>query len=538
MILFQNVRFIKNILACLISIILFFIAWPPNSFPIFIFFAFIPILWIVFNYDAKKYKFPSWNLFFLLFIIFLLINFLLTSWVMKAHWGGGVFASVFNSLLMTSVFILVFKLKQSIGEKHAFVAFPIFWLAFEYLHLNWQLTWPWLTLGNVFSEHTYLVQWYEYTGILGGSLWVLLVNVVLFAGLKRSSTNKYSVKQLIIGSILMIIPFGISYKIHLSLSDRMSDSISDSVDVVIVQPNYEPHFEKFSISQNLQLQSVERLLDSLWINQPDLIVLPETFIVDWIWESKIEDVPVIKRMKNWLISHSNTQILTGASTAKVIHDDELKSSIRKSQYGVSYEVYNSALLISSDEPVQIFHKSKLVPGAEMTPYALIFKKVLDKFPIKLAGTIGNFGINDSISNFKSNKGYFTSMICYESIFGAYVSKYVNKGSDWICIITNDGWWGDSYGHQQHHAYARLRAIENRRNIVRCANTGISSVINYKGEVEQFLPYNKKGIIEASIFRSYKTTFYSKYGDYIGRLASFLAIIYLLQSIISSFTHRK
>ena len=106
------------------------------------------------------------------------------------------------------------------------------------------------------------------------------------------------------------------------------------------------------------------------------------------------------------------------------------------------------------------------------------------------------------------------------------------------MISNDGWWGHTYGHQQLHSYARLRALESRRYIARSANTGISSVINSKGIVEQFLPYSQKGIINATIFKSNVITFYSKYGDYIGRVASFLAIVYILQLIIIYFSHKN
>ena len=163
---------------------------------------------------------------------------------------------------------------------------------------------------------------------------------------------------------------------------------------------------------------------------------------------------------------------------------------------------------------------------------------MEKFPIELGGSIGNFGVNDSIFNLNSKQGYFTSLICYESIFGEYVSKFMAKDAEWICLISNDGWWGHTFGHQQLHSYARLRAVENRRYIVRSANTGISSVINPKGIVEQFLPYSEKGVIEARIFKSDVITFYSKYGDYIGRLASFLAFVYILQLIISYFMNKN
>jgi apolipoprotein N-acyltransferase len=454
---------------------------------------------------------------------------------MNAHWGGGLFASIFNASLMSLVFVLVYKLKKQMGDKYAYLAISIVWLAFEYLHLNWEMTWPWMSLGNVFAEQTSWIQWYEYTGVLGGSLWVLLINSLIYYSLSRIIGRRTVIKSIVFVLAFLFIPL---WKSNQLVSDFDVNS-GDQVNVVIVQPNYEPHFEKFKVPQQLQLQRVEGLLDSVWQTNPDLIVLPETFITDWIWESRIESSPVIERMKLWLNENPETQILTGASTGRVLNEvDNLKSTARRSQGGTWYEVFNTALLISADKPTQIFHKSKLVPGAEMTPFSSILKPFFENFPIELGGTIGNFGVNDSIFNLRTHQGDIASMICYESVFGAYVSEFVNKGADWICIITNDGWWKETYGHQQHNAYARLRAIENRRFVVRSANTGISSVINPQGRVEQFLLYGESGIIEASIIKSSKLSFYSRYGDYIGRLASFLAIIYLLQLVLTYLKNDK
>lgn len=528
-------KFVKQILFCLLSALLFFISWPPNSFPIFIFVAFVPILWFVFNFNPGKKVFSSWFLYMSLVLTFFVLNFSLTSWVMKAHWGGGIFASCLNTILMSIVIILVYKIKMVIGEKHALISFPVLWLSFEYLHFNWDLTWPWLTLGNVFSDKITWIQWYEYTGVLGGSLWILTVNTILYYTLRKFLSNQSSLKTLFFALMFLTLPLYISN----SILSNFSEPLQEDVNVVIVQPNYEPHNEKFSIPQNTQLLRVESLLDSVWNSDVDLIILPETFIIDWIWESKIEVTPVVKRMRSWLKFHPNTQILTGASTIKLLEESQNKKpTARQSSSGIWYEVFNTALLISVDEPVQIFHKSKLVPGAEMTPYNFIFKPILEKFPIELAGTVGNFGVNDSIFNLNSKQGAFTSLICYESIFGEYVSKFMLKDAEWICLISNDGWWGHTYGHQQLHSYARLRAIENRRYVVRSANTGISSVINPNGIIKEFLPYSKKGIINATIFKSDVITFYSMYGDYIGRLASFLAIVYILQLIIQYLGHKR
>ena len=172
--------FVKHILACLLPTLFFYGSWPPQTQPVLIFIAFVPLLWLVLNFNTGAKKTHVFGLYGMLYLTFFLINFSLTSWLMNAHWGGGLFASLFNASLMSTVFFMVYKLKHALGEKHALIAFPIFWIAFEYLHLNWELTWPWMTLGNVFSNQVHWVQWYEYTGALGGSLWVLIINVLLY----------------------------------------------------------------------------------------------------------------------------------------------------------------------------------------------------------------------------------------------------------------------------------------------------------------------------------------------------------------------
>ena len=116
------------------------------------------------------------------------------------------------------------------------------------------------------------------------------------------------------------------------------------------------------------------------------------------------------------------------------------------------------------------------------------------------------------------------IICYESIYGEYVSEYVRNGANLLAIITNDGWWNNTEGHKQHLSYARLRSIETRKNIVRSANTGISAVINYRGEILRTIGYEQEGLINKNVGMNDKITFYTKYGDYIFRLCLFFIII--------------
>ena len=123
------------------------------------------------------------------------------------------------------------------------------------------------------------------------------------------------------------------------------------------------------------------------------------------------------------------------------------------------------------------------------------------------------------------------VICYESIYGEYVTEYIKKGANFIFILANDAWWGNTQGHLQHASYAKLRAIETRRSIARSANTGISCFINSKGEIINKIDWDKEGVIIEDIHANDKLTFYVNFGDYIGRIALFIGIFYLLQLIL-------
>jgi apolipoprotein N-acyltransferase len=113
------------------------------------------------------------------------------------------------------------------------------------------------------------------------------------------------------------------------------------------------------------------------------------------------------------------------------------------------------------------------------------------------------------------------------MYGEYINEYVRNGAQFLAIITNDGWWNNSPGHKQLLSYSKIRAIESRRDIARSANTGISAVINKRGDVLKTIGYNESGVINSSINLSNQITFYVKYGDYIYRIALFFFLIIVL-----------
>ena len=159
------------------------------------------------------------------------------------------------------------------------------------------------------------------------------------------------------------------------------------------------------------------------------------------------------------------------------------------------------------------------------PYKSFLEPLLGSILMDFGGLSYSRGYQDYRSVFKSKKGTnIAPIICYESIYGEYVSDYVRNGANLLAIVTNDGWWNNTEGHKQHLSYARLRSIETRKNIVRSANTGISSVINYRGEIVKTIGYEKEGLINYNVGVNNIITFYTMYGDYIYRLCLFFLIM--------------
>jgi apolipoprotein N-acyltransferase len=158
----------------------------------------------------------------------------------------------------------------------------------------------------------------------------------------------------------------------------------------------------------------------------------------------------------------------------------------------------------------------------------------------LGGTFRGWGTQDYRSVFFSAKDStgVSPIICYESVFGEFVTGYVKNGANLLFVVTNDGWWGDTPGYHQHNAFSSLRAVETRRSIARSANTGISCLINQRGEVLEKLDWWKRGIIKGTINANDTFTFYVLHGDYIGRAACFFSLLMVLFFLVRSLIRRS
>ena len=202
---------------------------------------------------------------------------------------------------------------------------------------------------------------------------------------------------------------------------------------------------------------------------------------------------------------------------------------RKNPDGTYTDHYNSSILIDKNLNNRFIHKSKLVVGVEKIPYS-DFLPFLEDLAIDNGGIVGSLGEEDSVKIFNTSVGKIAPIVCYESIYPEFVAEQCRKGAELLCVITNDGWWGDTPGYKQHFSFSRLRAIENRRWLVRSANTGKSGVISPTGEVVSETEWWEEDVLLAQTELLNEKTIFQIIGDYLGRSSAFVWMLIFVYSI--------
>ena len=502
-------------------------AWPTYGLAFLSFFGLIPMLYLVEEINASSYKRKGLAVFLYSYLGFFLWNIITTWWIYNSTVFGAAFAIICNSSFYAVIFT-VYRWSLTRLPRITSQLFLIsFWMAFEKFHLNWDFSWPWLNLGNVFSEYVLWIQWYEYTGAFGGTLWVLLLNLI---GLKwyrlyqREKDIKTAIKGYLPNLLWIGIPIGISLLLY-----QTHELSSKQVEVIVLQPNLDPYLEKYQLTNEQLLKMTEEISQDYLSSSTDYLLTPEGFLDEGTGFnlSNYKVGPFYLALKRFSAKYPRLSLVTGAQSYRLYPPSkELPSPTANAiQSGGWYDVYNSVFQFENEQADQLYHKSKLVVGVEYMPYKAVLAPLMGEFLLDFGGTIATRGVQKYRTIFENSNGIKTApVVCYESIYGAYTTEYVRNGAQFLSIVTNDAWWGNTQGHQQLLSYARIRAIENRRAIARSANTGISAFINARGEITQQLAYGKQGALKATVALNDRLTFYTIYGDYLARWASFLFVL--------------
>jgi apolipoprotein N-acyltransferase len=511
--------------------ILLSLAWPERGFAPLLFIAFIPFLFIEDHILKHRENYGKISVFLLTFPGFLIWNILTTWWIWISTDFGAILAWVLNSLMMSVTFYIFHFTRRAMPAKQNQFSLIFFWISFEFFHHNWEGTWPWLSLGDGFASWYKWIQWYEYTGIFGGAFWIILVNILLYQLLTRILQKEKPVRIMapaVIVLLLIVLPVLQSYRLYNNYVEKPWP-----VDVVVVQPNVDPYNEQYNLLPSELLEKNMALARQKLDSSVDFIVSPESAIQENVWEDRLEEARSLAALQKFLAGFPKAGYVIGASTFYNFQPGEkLSATARKFRNSEgNYDAYNSAIYLDSTGQIRIHHKSKLTPGVEKMPFSRLLKP-LENLAFNLGGTVGSLGVDPerTVFNRPADNLKIAPVICYESVFGSYVTQYIRKGANLIFVITNDGWWGNTAGHRQHFTFSQLRAIETRRSIARSANTGISAFINQRGDVFQQTKFWEPAVIRQVINANDKITFYVKYGDYIARLSAFTAVFLLLIAI--------
>ena len=508
--------------------ILLSLSWLIPGLGWVLFFSFVPLL-IIENYISIHRDHNSNSFFHYSYITFLLWNLLATWWIGYVSFIGMLLIAGLNALLMTIVWWLTHLIHRKSSVQTGYFSLIVFWIAFEYLQHHWAIPWPWLSLGNGFANTVKIIQWYEFSGVLGGSRWVLMVNILIYISFKSLYAQLFIkfFRQAAATIVVIFLPILMSLFLYFSYSEK-----GPTQNVIVLQPNINPYTEKFSgLNPEEQLEKLLSLVEENISDSTDLIVAPETSIPS-IWEDsiQIQNLPLIS-IFDIINKYPRVCFIAGSLTSRKfrIGEDISETARQSADQRFYFDVFNSALMMDKSGQVQINHKSILVNGVERMPFQKYFS-FLSKYNLNLGGTSGSLAAAKEPVLFLGNGDMkIGSVICFESAFGEYSGKLVQSGANLLVVITNDGWWKDSAGAWQHFGYSRLRAIESRRSIARSANTGISGFINQRGDILKRTIINTNTGISSPVRMNDDVTFYVLYGDYIGRwslILSGLIVFYL------------
>lgn len=512
----------RRLAAVILSVILLCPGWLGLSgLPLLA--GFVPLLWISASYDASRRAW--WHMFGWAALTFALWNICTVWWIWNATPVGPVAATLASTTVNMAAFMLFHTVSKKAPKPLAYVTLAAAWIATEYWYTIGDFSWPWLTLGNGFSHDIWAVQWYEYTGVFGGSLWVILCNILLFEALRARTLRRW-----IAAAAAIVLP------IALSLVVRAGWKLPDegSVTVSIIQPNVDC-YDKFHGDDAWQERNIVDLLDE--VPAPaQFILLPETAVPGYYREPALSDTwlgspdavgAFWKELADSLrSSHPQALLIAGANTTRHYPAGaETETARRERLSGGYYDVFNTAVGLDSAARVQIHHKGRLVIGVENTP-TWIFD-VMRFLVIDLGGTLGQIGKGLHGTAFEHNGVKVGPAICYEGLYGDFYGDFVRRGAQFMAIVSNDGWWGDTPGYKHLFSISRLRAVEHRRAIARSANTGKSGFISPRGDVGETLGWQQRGVITAQVPLCSEMTLYTRYGDYLARISEYLLLLCVL-----------
>jgi apolipoprotein N-acyltransferase len=491
------------------------------------------------------------------YLIFLFFNLFALYWI--SSWSsndifikiGGIAVILIHPIFFLVPIILFWLTLRNISLATGLFFFPFFWTGFEYFHNVGQLAFPWIELGNTETYNTGRVQYIDYTGLHGITFLICIIIVIIFYLAYKINTREWSMKSresIVCASviILLILIPNLYSSIYLNSEGikRFTDYTSNSqktLKAAIIQTNIDP-WKKWSAPVPEIDDSLIKKLEAAVKLNPELIVLHETAVPFYFFsEYYINETNKFIDFANKNRKH----LMMGIPYLYYYNDSNTapKDSRIMKGSGKRYDTFNSAVLIEPNmnpSEFKVYSKSRLVPVSERIPYQEYVPFLQNT--LKWGVGISSWQIGKDMTIFRmqeDDKSFsFAVLICFESAFSEYASEFVKNGAEFLVVITNDGWFGKSSGPYQHQQFAVLRAIENRKWIIRSAQTGISCFIDPLGNTYDKTELFTESTIAKDIIANNEKTFYAEHGDVIGKISYGISVFMLVINGIVFLKRRK
>ncbi len=522
-------------LLLILSGILMGIGFPPFPFPLtlLLFVGLVPYFYVI---EKRKTLGEINRATYLTFFVFSVITlYWVGSWQKQADTflmiAGGTLLFV-NPLFFLIPSTLLYFARKIFPTRLVIFLFPFFWVCYEYLYMLTDLSFPWLTLGNGLAKFTIFIQAADIIGAVGLSIVVIYINIFLYRSLVNFKASKKKFIFALSAAIVIFLVL-VSYGWFKLSTFKVSNA---KIKVGLIQPNLDP-WDKWDVSKLDNLTNLYLNLSQEAVNKgAKLIIWPETALPVFLMDGSYSHT--LSQIYSFL-QKNHVYLLTGMPDVRYyFKGDNIPSDAVKGGNGnFYYTMYNGILLLSPNSyAVQRYGKMKLVPFGERTPFVdeFPFLGKLIKWGVGISGwNVGrdttNFSLPASISDsaskkiFSSDSIHIDGLVCYESIFPYFITNFVQRGAEMLAVVTNDSWYGKSSGPYQHEDISILRAVENRRTVVRAANGGISCVINPLGEVKTQSKLFTKTFIVGDVPLENVETFFTKYSLIIPVISSGISL---------------
>lgn len=528
----------KSLILSGLSCLLLILSWQSEHTAFLIFFAFIPFFYLL-TIPVRTHN-ERWILYIISYLQLFIWIYVSLYWIRPVNRNSHFIITLLSSTFLFPSFILAFwftSLKSNYKNSHLLILIAG-WICIEILHDTGILGFPYLNLGHVLGNYPRIIQWYSISGSIGGTIWIFLVNYILFSGFRYISGKSFQRKKTIWISLSIIFIIFVPALLSLELYRKNSTEDHQVLEVIAVHTSADVYDYKYRVEPEVLLQEYLLLTQSSRdTSEYHIIFWPENALRGEIFYQNPDSSSIVQTIKSELCNNPKTLLVTGAIVDEKIENADTLSWSPGLLYNEKgkfyYRRYNAALFIRSGERTIIRTKKKLVPFSERIPPKKIFYPLTRLVP-NLANLKFSAMEHENTVFTDNSKGiHISPVICYGITFSNFVAEEnFRTGSNFLSVIMNESWMRDTKATRHFKLFSVCRAVENHRYLVKSSNEGISALINWKGNILQERTGKGGGVIKGKILPDSSLSFFGRFHLILTWTILIFCLLFILFQFIS------